>query len=147
MDFAKLKNRLNAAQDMVKPRTAILWGRADLLGEAIESILSSAEKWQVIKMLGNPDARALTREVERLRPEILIINQRHCTDGFPAPLNIMESFPELIIITINPDNNLVEIFNKQKIRIKEVSDLLSVIDMCSNPAPKGGENNPGKPPA
>jgi hypothetical protein len=101
----------------------------------------------VIKLLGNPDARALTWEVERLHPEILIINQGHCIDGFPAPLNIMESFPKLIIITIHPDNNLVEIFNKRKIQINEVSDLLSVIDLCCNPATEGGENNPGKPSA
>lgn len=141
MDFTKLTRQLNEAKMIATPRTAILWGREDVLGKAVEAILTADRNWQVIKVLGNPDVQALTREVELRKPEIIIINRGRCADGFPAPLHLIESFPELKIITVNPDNNVVEVYNKQKFCIEEVADLLSAIDKYSQSPPEGGEKD------
>ena len=140
MDITKLEGQLNDAK---KPatRTAILWGRADLLGEAIESILTMARNWQVIKMIDSPDVRVLTQAVEKFHPDIVIINQRSCADGFLPPIQLIEDFPELRVITVNPDNNVVEVYNKQEICIEEVSDLLCVLDKHSESTTKGGQED------
>lgn len=142
MDFTKLTRQLNEAKMIATPRTAILWGREDLLGKAVESILTADRNWHVIKVSGDSDFRTLTQEVERISPEIVIINQGPYTGDFPAPIQLIENFPELKVITVNPKNNLVEVYSKQKFCIKEVSDLLSVIDKNSNPTTSGGENKP-----
>ena len=145
MNLSKLNKQLNeaktnaAAQKTARPRTAFLWGRADLLSEAIESILTADRNWRVIKALGNTDVKTLTQEVEKTHPEIVVINQGSGTDGSPLPTQLMESFPELTIITVNPDNNLVEVYNKQKFCLEEVSDLLAVIDKNSKSTAAGGE--------
>jgi hypothetical protein len=140
MDFTKLKQQLDQAKKTATPRTVILWGHEDLLGEAVESILTADKNWQVIKVLGNPDVAALAREVQDLKPEIVIINRGPCEEIFPPLLQIIENLPEVKIITVNPDNNLVEVYNKQKVRIEEVSDLLSVIDKNSKSIIEGGED-------
>ena len=142
MDIKKLERQLNDGKEPAAPRIAILWGHADLLGEAIESILTAARNWQVIKVLDNQDVEVLIQEVEKTHPEIVIINQGHCAHSFPVPIHLIEDFPKLRVITINPDNNLVEIYNKQEICIEEASDLLSVIDKHSHPTAPGGENKP-----
>jgi hypothetical protein len=140
MNLSELNKQLNESKKVTTPRTAILWGREDLLGKAVESILTADRNWHVIKIPGDPDFRTLTQEVERISPEIVIINQGPCTDDFPAPIQLLENFPKLKVITVNPDNNLVEVYNKQKFCLKEVSDLLSVIDNSSNLTTPGGEN-------
>lgn len=140
MDFSKLNRQLHEAKEMAQSRTAIFWGPSDLLGEAIESILTTAKNWQVIKILGNRDFDELAREVKRVKPEIIIINRGPCTDDFPALLQIVEILPEVKIITVNPDNNLVEVYNKQKVCIEEVSDLLSVIDKNFKSTTEGGND-------
>jgi hypothetical protein len=137
MEIAKLEGPLNDAKTPA-PKTAILWGRADLLGEAVESILTMARSWQVVKIMDSPDMRALSQAVEKIHPEIVIINQSPCTDGFFPPIQLIEAFPELRVITVNPDNNVVEVYNKQEIRIKEAADLLSIIAEYPD-AVEGGE--------
>ena len=140
MDLSKINQQPNETQKTMKPRTAILWGREDLLGQAVESILTADRDWQVIKVLGTPDLRALTQEIEKTKPEIVIINQSHSADAFPVLVHLMERFPEMKIITVNPDNNLVEVYNKQKVCLEEVADLLSVIGQHSKSTIEGGEN-------
>lgn len=142
MDLLKLKQQLDDAKKTAIPRTVILWGRDDLLGEAVESILTADKDWRVVKLLGNPDVAALTQEVRDLKPEIVIINRGPCEERFPPLLQIIENLPEVKIITINPDNNLVEVYNKQKVRIEEVSDLLAVIDKNSKSTTEGGQDQP-----
>jgi len=145
MDITGAKMQINRENQLAVSRMAILWGSEDLLGEAIESILTAAKHWQVIKILGNHDAGALTREVEKIHPEIVIINQGDCADDFPAPIQLIESFPELKIITINSENNLIEVYDRQVIRINRTSDLLSIIGEQFSSKPEGGDTGVTEP--
>jgi hypothetical protein len=138
----KLKRQLNEARKLATPRTAILWGPKDLLGEAIESLLTTADNWLVIRMYDSQDVHLLPQEVERVKPEIVIIHQGHCTENFPPPIKLIENFPELKIITINPENNLMEVYNKQIVCIKGVVDLLSTIGEQPNPIKEGADAIP-----
>ena len=137
--FADLKQQLDNECNSSIMKTVILWGREDLLGKAIESLLNTTHQWQVIKILGNHDARVLAREVEKANPEIVFINQGGCVDEFPIPIHLLQDFPDLRIITVNTENNLVEVYNRQKVWINKASDLLSIIDEHPNPSQKGGE--------
>ena len=127
MDLIKLKSQLDQAQKIATPRIALLWGSGNLLGEAIESILNADRNWQVVKILGSRDVDALAQAVKRVRPEIVIVNQGHCAEEFPSPVHLIGDFPELKIITINSTNNLMEVYNKQTVCMKDVADLLSII--------------------
>ena len=120
-------------------RRAILWSDEDLLLEkAIESLLNQTQNWQVIKIPEKEEIHLLTQAVAKVDPEIIIINQGRLADPFPSPLHLIDIFPELKIITVNMQNNLVEIYSKQKIWIKEAADLISIIDEYPD-AVEGGE--------
>jgi hypothetical protein len=127
MDLMTPMGQLHETKKIAAPRTAILWGPKDLLAEAIESILTTASNWLVIKLSDSQDVNQLGREVERVKAEIVIINQSRGSENLPPPISLIENFPELRIITINPKNNLMEIYDKQTVCIKEVFDLLSII--------------------
>jgi hypothetical protein len=120
-------------------RSAILWGRDDLLSTAIESLLHKTCGWQVIKLLDNHDAGLLAREAEKVQPKILFINKGDNTEEYPLPLHLIQEFPELKIIVINPENNLVEVYKRQVIHLKDVSELLSIIENKVDSDLKGGD--------
>jgi|APDOM4702015118_1054815.scaffolds.fasta_scaffold47981_2 hypothetical protein len=137
--FSELKRRLDDDGIPSTARSAILWGREDLLGTAVESLLHSAYGWQVIKLLGNQDAGLLAREVEKVKPRIIFINKGDCTEEYPPPLHLILDFPELKIVIINPENNLVEVYKRENIHIKEASDLLSIIESNLDSGLEGGD--------
>lgn len=126
--FEELKSQLDADGNTSTVRKAIIWGREDLLGGAIESLLQATSHWQVIRILGNHDIEWLAQEVEKVAPRVLVIIRGDCEDEFPLPLHLIQTFSELKIITVNPVNNRIEVYNRQKIWIKEASDLLSIIE-------------------
>jgi hypothetical protein len=138
--FTELKRHIDEDGIPSTSKTAILWGREDLLGSAIESILNTTRVWQVINLLGSHDAKLLAREVEKASPKIVFINQGDSTDEFPPPLHLIQDLPDLKIIVINLDNNLVEVYKKQGIWIKEASELMSIVDEHPTSNPGGGEH-------
>lgn len=138
--FSELKRQLDDDGNPSTARSAILWGREDVLGTAIESLLQTACGWQVIKILGDQDAGLLAREVEKAKPKIVFINKGGSTEEYPLPLHLIQDFPDLKIIVINLDNNLVEVYNKQRIWIKEASELMSIVDEPPTSNPGGGEH-------
>lgn len=137
--FTELKRQINEDGNPSASKTAILWGREDLLGSAIESILNATRNWQVINLLGSQDVKMLAREAEKANPRIIFVNQGDSTDEFPPPFHLIQYLPDLKIIVINLDNNLVEIYHKQKIWIKEASELISIVDDKPSSNPAGGE--------
>lgn len=135
----ELKRQLDEAKKLALPRTAVLWGGEDFLETAVESILTSAKNWKVIKILDDHDVRTLAREVEKIHPEIVFVNLGDSAGNLPTLGKAVEDFPELKIIAINPKNNRIEIYSRRVIWIKEPSDLLSLINECSGSTPEGGE--------
>ena len=93
MDLMKLKRQLDEAQELAARKIAILWGPGDLLAEAIESILTTAGNWLVIKISDTQDVSWLVREVEKVKPAIVIVNQSRGSENLPAPISIIENFP------------------------------------------------------
>ena len=138
--FSELKRQLDDDGHPSTARSAILWGRDDLLATAIESLLHKTCNWQVIKLLGNQDAGLLAREVEKVQTKILFINKGDSTEEYPPPLHLIQDFPELKIIAINPENNLVEVYKRQDIHLKDVSELLSIIENRGDSDLKGGDS-------
>lgn len=122
------------------PRTAIFWGRDDLLGKAIEMTLTTASDWRLIKISDDSDIQTLTREVERLHPEIIFMSLEHFDQELSASICATEENTQLRIVIINPCNNRIEVFSRKVIWIQEISDLLSLISDPSNSTERGGNS-------
>ncbi len=126
--FTVTKRGMKGKPPMNKTKTVILWGREDLLGRGVEFFLNSRSEWEVIRISDKQGADFLTQEVERLKPDVVIIYQGNCNGDMPVPMHLLEGRPQLKVITVSLENNSVEIYNKQKVWLKEVGDLLSVVE-------------------
>ena len=126
--------------NMAKSNLAILWAREDLLGKAIQQLLSTAKDWKIIKIYDEANSDILAREVERVNPDVVIIRRGEYTSNIMETLKkLMMDHCEMKIIAISLDDNLVEVYNKQTVRIQEVSNLLSVIEEHTVSNKQGGE--------
>jgi hypothetical protein len=112
----------------VNPKTIILWGREDLLGQAMELFLTSGADWHVIRVSDQEDEEALIQQVERANPQAVIIYQGDCARDTRLPAHMMQGRPGLKVTTVSLESNYLEVYSKQKVCLRQAKDLLSVVE-------------------
>lgn len=108
-------------------KTIILWGADSLLTWYLNNLLDVREDWQVTRITSEVQGDFPFCELERLRPDVVLIcgpHDRHCL----LPAKLLEAYPKLKVLTINLENNFVEINDCEKIEIDELSDFLSILE-------------------
>lgn len=128
-----MTDRLNhraGTTDMPKPKTVILWGQNDLLTRAMEMLLTAgeADAWEVIKLPGEQCLSVLVEEVQKIKPDLVIFYQAFPPDDLDSLTKLMHDQPDLRMITVSLENNVMQVYSKRSITIRQVSDLLSVIE-------------------
>jgi hypothetical protein len=125
-------------------KTAIFWGREDILGGAVEALLKSLKKWKVMRIFHEKDTAVMTHKVESIKPDLLVVNQNEISGEIHSLVRLIRDCPELKIIAVNPVNNVIEVYDKHSMQIGKVSDLLSVIEEHPRPVLEGGEDQNAK---
>ena len=124
---------------MHSPKTVFVWGPNDLLTKAMEMFLTNGEtdKWNVIRFPANQCISSLVKEVQKNKPDLVILYlARHADDSDPLikllqeqpELTVLANQPESKIIIVSLENNVMQVYSKHSITVRQVSDLLSVIE-------------------
>lgn len=113
---------------MNKPKTFILWGCDDLIQGAVENLLRAHEEWSIIRVPKEEDYEALSQEVEQRHPSAVIITQIEPDTDSVLPLKLVQDHPGLKVLSICLENNQLEVYNRQHVRVEVVEDLISVIN-------------------
>ena len=113
---------------MTKTRSILIWGNEDILSSSIELFLDANEKWNVVNLSNKDDLEALTMAVDATQPDIVIINHGYQNDLTNLPLQFLMDHPGIKVITLNLENNAMEVYSKQEILVKQASDLIAVIE-------------------
>ncbi len=109
-------------------RTIILWGPDGLLTWYMNYLLGGKSNCQVIRLYDEVDTTRLLHEIEKLHPNIVIVYQEQEQATTILPRQILAVRPEVKVITVNLENNFLEVQNQQKIRIRTLADFLAVIE-------------------
>jgi hypothetical protein len=121
---------------MTKPKTAILWGQDDLLAQAMEIFLMDRESWEVSRIPTNECTCSLVEQVRKVKPDLVILHQGKHSDNSDPLMELIKEQPDLRLITVCLENNVMQVYSKRSITVRKVSDLLSVIedrDFSENP--------------
>jgi hypothetical protein len=112
--------------ERLSTRRAIIWGRNDLLVQAVGSFLKSTG-WDVIHTPSSEDVENLIGEIKRVNPEVVILC-REKTDEAALALRLIDEKCGLRIITLGLDSNHIQIYSKQSVTLRGAADLLSIIE-------------------
>jgi hypothetical protein len=108
------------------PKTIVLWGRGDLLSSSVELILTAQEGWEVVTVPFEDDPGGLLQAVDDVEPDVVIIQgEEH--GGHPNVAVLLQGHPTLPVITLNPNDNLMEMYSVRNIAVQSAADLISVI--------------------
>ena len=111
----------------MKTRTIVLWGREDILSSSVELVLTGQKGWNVVSISDEENFEALIVAVEKVHPDVVIIQQGdHSSNSYPL-MKLIQDHPGLRVITVNLNDNRMEVYSKQDILVKSASDLIAVI--------------------
>jgi hypothetical protein len=113
---------------MVKSKTVIIWGREDMVCWSVELFLTRQAGKEVIRISDEGNVEDLIHEVRKVNPDVVIIHQGDYASDTSLPAQLLRDHPGLKVITVCMETNAVEVYDRHKVCIQEMSDLLSVID-------------------
>ncbi len=113
---------------MVKPKIVIMWGREDPVSWAIATSLGGDKEREVIRVSDEKDLMDVRRIVEATSASAIIIHQGdHAGNAF-QPILFLRQYPDLKVIVVSLENNSIEVYNRKKVFIRQISDLLAVVE-------------------
>jgi hypothetical protein len=126
---------------MKQRKTVILWGRDDVLSHAMDSFLKAEETWKVERIFIDQGIDYLVDQVRRIKPEVVILHTANCAIDQCLLMQLIQDQPQLNIVTVSLENNLMQVYSKHNFVLREVSDLLSIIEdryFLEHPVSEGG---------
>ncbi len=121
-------NNIFEDETMMKSRKVIVWGQDDLLSWAVNFFLTARKDWEVLSFSCDLGIDFLIRQVEDLRPDVVVVYQTKCVNSARMLMQLFYTRPELTMITVDPQDNTMEVYNKKQILVERVSDLISVVE-------------------
>jgi hypothetical protein len=113
---------------MADTKTILIWGNEDVLSSSIGLILDARENWKVVNLSSTVDVDTLIKTVDETQPDIIIFNRTCHNNRNSLPLQFLKDHPGVKVITVNLEDNALEVYSKKKIIVKQVSDLISELE-------------------
>lgn len=105
----------------------ILWGRDDIICQGVELFLKTRSDYEVSRVTGENNYESLIQEIKRSNADVVIINPGHHLHDPRIPLRLMKTCSGIKVITLDLEDSAVDVYNKQKVCMKQVSDLLDIV--------------------
>ena len=97
-----------------------------LINAGVLSFLEAQESFDVIGLEGNEPMQTI-REIERIQPDVIIIDQNNQTIPLGDLLSHFENTPNIRTIALNISNNQIQICDKRQVQIHQLSDFISML--------------------
>jgi hypothetical protein len=105
----------------------LLYGNSLVLG-GIGASLRAEGRFEVV---GLPRSLPATSDVEALAPDVIVFDLE--TPGSAAAFSALEGHPDLILLGVSPDDNIVQLWSGRQYRELSIKDLTALIEVGSQP--------------
>jgi hypothetical protein len=106
----------------------LLYGNSLVLG-GIGAGLRAEGRFEVIPL---PRSLPDTSDVEALAPDVVIFDLE--TPGSAGAFSALENSPDLVLLGVSPDDNVVQLWSGRHYRELSIKDLTALIEVGSQPA-------------
>lgn len=117
---------------VLKTKKVLVWGQDDLLCWSVIFFLAERKDWDVVNIPNKMGTDYLIRQVEAAQPDVVVMYLRKHPNSSRVTMQLFYACPELTVIMVNPQENLMEVYNKQRVPVQNVEDLISVVDEANH---------------
>jgi len=120
--------------ESISPRKIILWGHDDLLSRSIIGLFLEANMtWDVIRVTRDGDVGDLIKEVERIKPEVVILCEDKNDEKSTLPSLLINEQHCPKVVTVSLESNLMQVYSRHNIILQGASELLSIVESGNFP--------------
>ncbi len=120
---------------MSKRIRILLYGNSLVLG-GIGASLRTESQFEVVDL---PQSLPDTSDIEALAPDVIVFDIE--TPGSAAAFSALESHPDLIILGVSPDHNIVRLWSGRQYRELSIGDLAALIEVDSQPTASSNKDD------
>jgi DNA-binding NarL/FixJ family response regulator len=97
-----------------------------LLLAGVESLLAR-EMDMNVSTITLSDGNQLISEIEQFEPEVVVMDENLVLSRFSLILDLFRGFPELRVMVVDDKENLLHIYDKHEVTVRQGKDLVSAI--------------------
>jgi len=125
--------------ESTSPRKIILWGRDDLLSQAVDLFLKTSQSWDVIRLSSESGVERLIEETQRINPEVVVLCREKVDEDSSLPLRLINEQVCLRVVAVGLESNLMQVYSKHNVMLQGASELLSIVESGNLPICIPGE--------
>lgn len=103
-----------------------------LLGAGIKSLLTGETDLDLLDSCSGDEAE-LAEEIRRLQPNVIILDQNSNLVDLGKLMSWLDGYPELRVVLVNANLDLVEIYDKRQVVITQVADFIATVKCGYSP--------------
>lgn len=108
------------------PKRIIILVSDDLLSAGVESFLSNQEQFDVFS-IENKVPKDIFQAILDIQPDVIIMDQNNRMINFSELLADLETMPRVRTIVLNLSDNQIQVCERNRIEIHQLSDFLSIL--------------------
>lgn len=114
--------------NVTEEKTVLVLGKENLLGSVVELLLDTVKSWKIIRLTEADGKEISVADIKKLNPEIVILCQNEQPIEIELLMQLLDECSGLKVITVGLESNSIQVYNKQRVWIKEPADFLSIVD-------------------
>jgi hypothetical protein len=92
---------------------------------AVQRLVSEAKG--KLRAVSIPDAGNIKQDILTMQPCVVIVDAEAAVARSAQVVEMLELLPQLRILVVHVDSNVVEVFDKHEVTLRQASDLMDVI--------------------
>ncbi len=113
-------------QNIVKKQQVLVIEGNTLFINGVKLLLVLQEKLEIVGTVPT-DIRAIATKIDQTQARVIIINDEATNGNSGLILPLLKSYPDLRVITLNLENNRINIYNSHEVMINTSQDLVAAI--------------------
>jgi hypothetical protein len=124
-------------------RKAVLWGPESLFMDSVEIFLKAGRAWDVVKISNECSVDYLIQHVRSLKPAVVILCQNKNANDVSLLIRLAQIEFCLKVVVLSLESNLMQVYGRRDVMMRDISDLLSVVDTEYSPNKQPNEEVQG----
>ncbi len=108
------------------PLRVLILDEETVFRNGIEALLAQHAGLEIIGSAAVNSATA-TAEIERIRPDVVILNEQFAAARTHLVMNLLNTYPDLQIVALSLDHNRISVYSRQEVHVTTTNDVVSVL--------------------